>query len=88
MYLWFFKRLGLAFDPVYTIGHQITEMILAHEPISHQEAQNRAFELLNMVKIPQAKQRLSAYPHELSGGMKQRAMIALSLSCNPKTIVG
>ena len=82
-----FQEAGSAFDPVYTIGQQITEMILAHESISHQEAQNRALELLNMVKIPQAKQRLSAYPHELSGGMKQRAMIAMSLSCNPKLLL-
>ncbi len=82
-----FQEAGTAFDPVYTIGQQIIEMILAHETLSHQDARQRALELLNMVKIPQAKQRLSAYPHELSGGMKQRAMIALSLSCNPKLLL-
>jgi peptide/nickel transport system ATP-binding protein len=82
-----FQEAGSAFDPVYSIGQQIIEMILAHERISHQDAKNRALELLDMVKIPQAKQRLSAFPHELSGGMKQRAMIALSLSCNPKLLL-
>jgi peptide/nickel transport system ATP-binding protein len=82
-----FQEAGTAFDPVYTIGEQIIEMILAHEAISYQDAKSRALELLDLVKIPQAKQRLLAYPHELSGGMKQRAMIALSLACRPKILL-
>ncbi len=82
-----FQEAGTAFDPVYTIGEQIIEMILAHEAISFRDAKSRALELLDLVKIPQAKQRLLAYPHELSGGMKQRAMIALSLACRPKILL-
>lgn len=82
-----FQESGAAFDPVYTIGYQIVEMIRAHESISYQDAQKRALDLLDMVKIPQAKQRFKAYPHELSGGMRQRAMIALALACHPKILL-
>ncbi len=82
-----FQESGAAFDPVYTIGYQIVEMIRAHESISHQEAKNRALDLLDMVKIPQSRERFKAYPHELSGGMRQRAMIALALACHPKILL-
>lgn len=82
-----FQESGAAFDPVYTIGYQIVEMIRAHESISHKEAQSRALDLLDMVKIPQSKERFKAYPHELSGGMRQRAMIALALACHPKILL-
>jgi peptide/nickel transport system ATP-binding protein len=77
----------LAFDPVYTIGRQIAETILRHEAVSRAEADRRALELLEKVQIPSARRRLDAYPHEMSGGMRQRAMIALALACNPSILL-
>lgn len=82
-----FQEPGLAFDPVYTIGQQITETIRAHEKISASAARIQALQMLERVQIPQAKRRFDAYPHELSGGMRQRAMIALALSCKPKLLL-
>jgi peptide/nickel transport system ATP-binding protein len=82
-----FQEPGVAFDPVYTIGQQIVQAIRAHEPISHSAAAQQALELLERVQIPQAARRFHAYPHELSGGMRQRAMIALALSCKPKLLL-
>lgn len=77
----------LALDPVYTIGEQISEAIRSHEPVSQREARQRALEMLERVRIPSAAQRLDAYPHEMSGGMRQRAMIALALACRPKILL-
>ncbi len=82
-----FQEPGLAFDPVYTIGQQITEAIRAHESISTTSARHQAMQMLERVQIPQARRRYDAYPHELSGGMRQRAMIALALSCKPKLLL-
>jgi peptide/nickel transport system ATP-binding protein len=82
-----FQEPGLAFDPVYTIGQQITEAIRAHESISEASARSRALQMLERVQIPQARRRYDAYPHELSGGMRQRAMIALALACKPKLLL-
>lgn len=82
-----FQEPMAALDPVYTIGAQIAETIVQHEGISYQAATKRALELLERVSIPSAAQRLKNYPHEMSGGMRQRAMIALALSCNPTVLL-
>ncbi len=76
-----------ALDPVFSIGAQIRETILRHERISRADAERRALELLDIVQIPSAKRRMAAYPHELSGGLRQRAMIAIALSCRPKLLL-
>ncbi len=82
-----FQEPMTAFDPVFTIGEQITETIRRHEPVSEGEARRRALELLEMVQIPSPKRRLENYPFEMSGGMRQRAMIALALSCRPSLLL-
>ncbi len=76
-----------ALDPVFTIGSQIAEVVVSHEGLSRSAARARALELLDLVQIPSARRRLDAYPHELSGGLRQRAMIALALSCRPKLLL-
>jgi peptide/nickel transport system ATP-binding protein len=82
-----FQEPMTALDPVFTIGKQIIETILRHEKISQTDAQRRALDLLELVQIPSARRRLAAYPHELSGGLRQRAMIAIALSCRPKLLL-
>jgi peptide/nickel transport system ATP-binding protein len=82
-----FQEPMTALDPVFTIGTQIAETIVAHERISWRDARKRALELLEMVQIPSAARRLDAFPHELSGGLRQRAMIALALSCRPALLL-
>jgi peptide/nickel transport system ATP-binding protein len=82
-----FQEPALALDPVYTIGRQISEAVMRHEGKSQAEAMARALEMLEVVRIPSAKRRLDAYPHEMSGGMRQRAMIALALACKPKILL-
>jgi peptide/nickel transport system ATP-binding protein len=82
-----FQEPMTALDPVFTIGTQIAETIVAHERISWREARKRALDLLEMVQIPSASRRLDAFPHELSGGLRQRAMIALALSCRPALLL-
>jgi peptide/nickel transport system ATP-binding protein len=74
-------------DPVYRIGEQIIEQIRAHESVSRAEARDRAIALLDQVGIPRARERVDAYPHELSGGMRQRVMIAMALSCDPSILI-
>ena len=76
-----------ALNPVYKVGDQIVEMILAHEKVSKRDARKRAVEMLDLVGIPQADKRVDQYTHEFSGGMRQRAMIAMALSCNPQLII-
>ncbi|EFH28375.1 MULTISPECIES: oligopeptide/dipeptide ABC transporter ATP-binding protein [Streptomyces] len=76
-----------ALTPVYTVGWQIAEQIRAHEQVSRKEARARAVRLLSDVGIPDAASRVNAYPHEFSGGMRQRAVIAMALSCNPSLLI-
>lgn len=74
-------------NPVYTIGHQIAEMVRVHERISAKAAKLRAIEMLDLVGVPNPQQRVDDYPHQFSGGMRQRAMIAMALSCNPELLI-
>jgi len=76
-----------ALNPVYRVGDQIVESILVHEKMSKKQARERAIEMLDIVGIPQPERRVDQYTHEFSGGMRQRAMIAMALSCNPKLII-
>ena len=82
-----FQEPMLALDPVYTIGDQIAEAVVKHDGVTFAAGRRRALEMLERVRIPSAKRRLEAYPHEMSGGMRQRAMIALALSCRPKVLL-
>ena len=76
-----------ALNPVYKVGHQIVEMIQVHRKVSKAAARKRAIEMLDIVGIPQADKRIDQYTHEFSGGMRQRAMIAMALSCDPKLVI-
>ncbi|AQV93735.1 dipeptide ABC transporter ATP-binding protein DppD [Cupriavidus necator] len=82
-----FQEPLLALDPVYTVGQQIVECIRAHDKVPAAEARERALKALESVRIPSPERRLAAYPHEMSGGMRQRAMIALALSARPKILL-
>jgi peptide/nickel transport system ATP-binding protein len=82
-----FQEPMAALDPVYTIGEQIAETIVHHEGCNKSTAMRRALDLLEMVKIPSAERRLKNFPHEMSGGMRQRAMIALALACKPSVLL-
>ncbi len=82
-----FQDATLAFDPVFTIGSQIAETVRRHLGLGRRAARERALHWLEKVQIPSAARRLDAYPHELSGGMRQRAMIALALCCEPKLLL-
>lgn len=82
-----FQEPMTSLNPLFTVGDQIMEMIRLHEPVSRQEARQRARRMLELVEIPAAEKRLDQYPHEMSGGMRQRVMIALALSCNPALLI-
>src|SRR5438046_864268 len=71
----------------YTVGNQIIEAILLHQDVSKAEARNRTIELLRRVGIPKPEARIDEYPFRLSGGMRQRCMIAMALSCNPQLLI-
>ncbi|MBS1301413.1 ABC transporter ATP-binding protein [Loktanella sp. SALINAS62] len=82
-----FQDPSLALDPVYSIGTQIAETVIRHEGVSRVAARSRALDMLKRVRIPSAERRLDNYPHEMSGGMRQRAMIALALACGPRLLL-
>jgi ABC-type dipeptide/oligopeptide/nickel transport system ATPase component len=79
-----FQEPMTSLNPVFTIGRQIVETLQAHERMSLRAARDRAVELLDSVGIPSPRQRLDDFPHQLSGGMRQRAMVAMALSCSPR----
>ncbi|MGH3447308.1 MAG: ABC transporter ATP-binding protein [Nocardioidaceae bacterium] len=82
-----FQEPMTSLNPVFTIGYQIGEVLRRHEGLSRSEAHARAVDLLDLVRIPAAARRVREYPHQMSGGMRQRVMIAMALACNPKVLL-
>jgi len=82
-----FQQPTSCLNPVFRVGEQISESLMLHRGMSKQQARQRAIELLTMVGIPSAKTRVDSYPHEMSGGMCQRVMIAMALSCEPELLI-
>jgi len=82
-----FQEPMTSLNPVYTIGHQISEMFMIHKHMGTKEAWKRAVETLHQVQMPSPQKRADEYPHQLSGGMRQRAMIAMAMACNPKILI-
>ncbi len=82
-----FQEPMTSLNPVFTVGYQIAEVLLNHQDISKKEATGRAVELLRSVRIPSPELRIKEYPHQLSGGMRQRVMIAMAIACNPSLII-
>lgn len=88
------KRISMVFqdalsslNPVFTVGQQICESLIIHQKLSKKEAQNEAIKMLRLVGIPAPERRINQYPHELSGGMRQRVMIAIALACRPQLLI-
>ena len=82
-----FQEPMTSLNPLLTVGRQISEAIVLHQGLGPREAMNKAVEMLRRVSIPEPERRIHAYPHQLSGGMRQRVMIAMALSCNPKVLI-
>jgi len=82
-----FQEPMTSLNPVLTVGFQVAESVRIHQGLSRREARERAVEMLQMVKIPDARRRLDDYPHQFSGGMRQRVMIAMALACRPKLLI-
>lgn len=82
-----FQEPMTSLNPVYTIGNQISEAVILHQKVSKKEARSRSIEMLERVGIPAPHKRVDDYPHQFSGGMRQRAMIAMALSCNPSLLI-
>ena len=82
-----FQEPMTSLNPIFTIGYQIQEVIMLHQKLNKVEAKKKAVEMLKLVGVPRADEIVECYPHELSGGMRQRAMIAMAVSCNPKLLI-
>jgi oligopeptide/dipeptide ABC transporter ATP-binding protein len=82
-----FQEPMTSLNPVFTVGDQIAEAVRLHQDVGSREAQDRAVEMMRLVGIPSAERRVKDYPHQMSGGMRQRVMIGMALSCNPKLLI-
>ena len=82
-----FQEPMTSLNPVFTVGYQISETVIRHQGLSKEAAREKAIEMLRLVGIPSPEKRVDDYPHQMSGGMRQRVMIAMSLSCNPKLLI-
>ena len=82
-----FQEPMTSLDPVFTIGHEIGEVIQLHQGLNKKEARKKSIKILKIVGMPEVEKRIDSYPHELSGGMRQRVMIAMALSCNPTLLI-